>query len=701
MDGVHAVSVSRVVRSSAAAALLILLACAVVVPAQEPVAPRTIGPSPAYNGVPVVVADGDDYVVIWSAWFDSTPRFARIHEPDRVVATGELPLTGFVESAVAGPGGSVLATLRHGTGIRLASIHRDGEVTISEPLFDSVRAFIAWNGREALIVGTSGEAALIDAGGRVLERGIRLPLPGDNETVALAARGDDFLVAWNDRYRLKTATVSDEGAVALDGDRGGMSFWHPAAGCHGSTCLILYPYRDSLWGLFVGGAKSEPFLVSSRPAIEPVGPAWDGSRFVAVWTDFTSGGDTAAHRTELHMAAIALDGSVTPMEAIARPGRNLDSPAIAASPFGDALVAWSDAPRCGRGGTEIVAQFLPGTDDLLLTRELSAQLRPALAVAGGSVLVAWEERADGSRIRARLWPATTPPLDLPSGSAATRPAVGSDTSGFLVVWNDPDPSDGCRNVIRAAAAGSSDAFVIGSAASSETALHTAWNGSEYVVMWEQGDPVQISAIRVDRAGRPLDPDPVALTPPEPKPSSFTQLAHTPAGLFWTGDRYLLVWSRTKFTDIPWHSPDPPPEAEIRATTLGRDLVAIGVPQAVAPWGYDPIATMKGDAVAVLFTTGSSHHALRLTLGGTLLSDRDLVERFTISDLVPTPSGFAAAAWGELLSFDDAMSIVARRPIAAGARIAPARGGLAIVWEEGGAVYVVTAPGSHHRAVARP
>ncbi|HEY0590872.1 MAG TPA: hypothetical protein VGF40_03835 [Thermoanaerobaculia bacterium] len=686
-------------RSRAAAVLLIFLACSALF-AQEPVAPRTSGPSPAFNGLPVVVADGDDYVVLWSGWFDSTPRFARIHEPDRVVATGELPLPGFVESAAAGPGGSVLATLRDGAGIRLASIRRDGEVTVSEPLFDSVRAFIAWNGREALVVGTSGEAALTDAGGRVLERGIRLPLPGDNEALAVAARGREFLVAWNDRYRLRTATVSDDGVVNLHGDQGEMGFWHPAAGCHGSTCLILYPHQDRLWGVFVGGAKSGPFLVSSRPASEPVAPAWDGSRFVAVWTDVTAGGDAAAHSTELHMAGIALDGRVTPMESIVRPGRNPDNPDIAASPFGDVLVAWSDIPRCGLGGTEIVARFLPRTADLLLTRGLSAQARPALAVAGGSLLVAWEERSDASRIRARAWPSTTQPLDLPAGPAAARPAVGSDGSGFLVAWNDPDPSDRCRSVIHAAAAGSAEAFAIGGAGSNETALLVLWSGSEYVVLWEQRDPVQITAIRVDRTGRPLDPAPVALTAPEPNPSSFTRLAHTPAGLFRTGDRYLLVWGRTKITDIPWHA-DPPPEADVRATILGGDLTPLGSPQTLVAWGYDPIATMKGDVVAVLYTTGASHHALRLTPGGTVLSDRDLLERFTISDLVPTPSGFAAAAWSELLSFDDEMSIVARRPIAAGARIAPARGGLAMVWAEGEAVYVAAAPGSRHRTVARP
>lgn len=697
VDGAFGVSVFRFVRASAGTLLLILLASAALL-AQEPVAPRAVGPSPAYNGIPHVVADGDEYVVVWSAWFDARARFARVHQSKGIVATGELPLEGSIESAVAGPGGSVLATLQDGSGIRIVSILRDGEVRAAERLFGSPRAFIAWNGRQALVVGTSGDAALTDAFGRVLER-LVLPLPGDHEAIAVVARGDEFLVAWNDRYRLKTAIVSGGGALARVDDRGAMGFWHPAAGCNDSTCLILYPFQDSLWGLFVGGASSEPFLVSARPAIEPEGPAWDGSRFLAVWTDFTSGGDAEAHRTELHMAAIGLEGTVTPMDPIVRSGRNPDDPAIAASPFG-ALVAWSDAPRCGLAGTEIVARFLPGGADLLLTRGLSVQARPAVAAAGGSLLVAWEERSDGSRVRARVWPSAAPPLDLPSGASASMPAVGSDGSSFLVAWNDSDPLDGCRSVVRAAAAGSAEAFVIGSGASSETAIHVAWNGSEYVVLWEQRDPIQISAIRVDRAGRPLDSAPTAITPPEPRPGSFTWLAHTPAGLFRSGDHYLLVWGRTKITDIPWHSPDPPSEVDVRATVLGGDLAPLGIPQTVAQWGYEPVATMKGDTIAVLFTTGSSDHALRLTPGGTLLSDRDLLERFTISGLVPTPTGYAAAGWGELLSFDDEMSLVARRPIPKGARIAPAHGGVVMVWEADGAVYVA-ASGSRHRTVVRP
>ena len=640
------------------------------------VAPRVNGPSAGPNDSPRLIADGAEVVVLWNA--RDAVRFVRLRNSDEIVLTGELAQPGRIAAAVAGTNGSVIVALNHGDAVVIANIARDGEVHVTEHA-GSALSSMAWNGTALLIVTRTGRTLLTDERGRLLGHGAQLPLPAEGESSA-AARGSDFVVAWMESYAIRIRTLTSGGDVSAEQVVPDRWAYQVVVGCGGAgECLFLTAIGSPLHGQFAGATAGPAFRISEETIADPPAPLWDGRRFLVAWSESTFG-ERSMH-SAVHVAGVELDGTVTPLATIAAPDRNRDLPAIAQA-NGEVIVAWNDSLRCEFAGGQIVVRSLTTGRELRLTHGLSEQSEPAIAAGSATALVAWTERGGDARIRARRLPFTAPAFEISSGPASGTPVLASDGTGYLAAWRELASEDDCRGRLLISAVGSGTSFTAGR---DPDAIQIRWNGSEYVVLWEQANPAQLFAMRVDRSGQPIDPAPVPLTEPEAEPA-FTSIDHEPAGLFWTGDGYLLVWRRSRTAYIPWY-PDPPPQFEIRTMVLRRDLVPSEAPRNAGPF-WSVVATMKDGTIVALWNKyDDTLHAIRLAPDGTLLEDRELGINAVPLQIVSTRSGYAVRTYDEILFLSDSLSLTGRRATPApSTSIADTNAGLVAVYALDGDVF---------------
>lgn len=642
------------------------------------VAPREVGPAAEPSGLPLLVSDGTDFVVIWQG--SGPPRFARIRHSDEVLFSGDFGRPGQVVGAVAGPNGTVLAAFSDADGVHVAAIDHDNDVRVSGVVAPSFAA-LAWNGSRLLIVTRGGDTVLTDSTGRVRSHGAHLPFPEDLWSPPSASgKGDGFVVAWAETDPIHVTTLTSSGAIAKAEVFPGRQIGEVAIGCDpsGASCLLLSAARVPLTGEILG--KTAPFRISADLLGDAIPPVWDGQRFLVGWTDYTFGDQS--FDAAVRIAAVSVDGTVTPLATIAAPDRTREMPAIAHA-NGETVVAWADGTRCGWAGSQVIARSLTTDHELRLTSGLSTQHEPAIAAGNTTALVAWAEHSGVSRIRARLFPFTEPAFDVAAGPAAAAPVIGSDGTGYLVAWRESLPEEDCRNALRISLAGSGTISTLGHNAA---AYQILWTGSEYVVVWEQDDPAQLFAMRVDRSGQPIDAAPVALSVPEADPDRYTTIDHHFAGLFPSGNGYLLLWRRSRSSYIPFF-PDPPPQFDVRTTMLGPSLVPAGAPQTIAP-AYDVVATGKGNSVVTVWKAGGTFHAFRLAPDGAILADRDLGITAAPSRIIPTRSGYAMLFWNEILFLSEDLSLLGRRPTAGPyASLAQMSGGIVEVYAADDTVYL--------------
>lgn len=630
----------------------LLLATIVTHAADIPVAPREMGRSPEMNWNPMIVADGTEFVVLWLS--TDRMRFARIRNSDEVVLSGELDRPGFVRAAVAGSQGTVLAAFDAADGIHIARITRSGDVFLSAPVSTSFSS-MAWNGSRLLLVTKDGTTLLLRETGSLAGHGATLRLT--NEAIsAAAARGDGFIVAWPERDSIVVETLTSSGAIAREQVIPDRRVYQVAIGCaDASTCLLLTAAGEPLQAQILGKETTGSAVrISDDYTSDPVAPVWDGQRFLVTWTDATF--SRHGMHADVRVSGVALDGTATPIATISSPGLNREAPAIAHGSGGTVVVS-RESTTCMATGAQIVTRSLVTNRDLQLTHGLSEQSAPEITAGTSTALIAWTETAGGWRIRARLFPFTAPAFDVSSGPISSSPVIATDGSGYLIAWRENDPEDDCRSVLRITVPGSGVTHTL---ARHLDAIQVLWNGSEYVVLWEQDDPAELFAMRVDRSGQPIDSVPVSLTAAEKEPDSFTSIDHEPAGLFRTGNGgYMLVWRRSRTTYIPLY-PDPPPQFDIRTTLLGPDLIPMGASQSIAP-AYTLAAANKGNTVVALWYVGNTLHASRLSSIGSVIEQRDLgITNATPIRMIPTRTGYAILIYKEILFLRDDLSLAGRR-----------------------------------------
>jgi hypothetical protein len=320
-----------------------------------------------------------------------------------------------------------------------------------------------------------------------------------------------------------SAVVNESGADVFPPPTGSQAA--PAAGFDGTNHLVvwsdarggtgqdLYGARVTKAGVVLGSA---PIVISAASGDQVAAAvAFDGTNYLVVWQD--SRGSTGR---DIYGARVSPDGTVldpggipisTALEHQVEPDVSFDGTSY--------LVVWEDR-RGGFGdvrGARVSPEGSVLASDLVVSGASLHQTQPAVACATGACLVAWRDgRAGAPDVYGARVAGTSvfDPEGLPisrAGSSQGRPAIASDGTGYLVVWNDTRSGTGDVYGTRVSASGEildASGFAITNGPDAQQAPDVGFEGAYYVVAWHDrrsGTAFDLYAARVTGGGAVVDP----------------------------------------------------------------------------------------------------------------------------------------------------------------------------------------------------
>jgi hypothetical protein len=483
---------------------------------------------------PQAASDGAGYAVVWTrcAGVSACPSF-----PDQSAT----PVSSSLETATVSSSGSVTQT---------------GALAPSAEVWNPA---IAWNGASYLVawadtgatapthfVPTIDTERLTQAGAfQSPETNVGHALAWQDQPT-VASNGSAFLVAWTDGAPVTAQDVKG-GRVAADGtgldatpitvSAAANAQSQPAATWDGSNYIVawhdtrtdagdIYGGRVSANGSVLNGAG---FVVNSFSSGEetPAVAAGPPGTFV-VWDDIRSGSERDVYAARVTTAAAVVDATglllTTATSGVAAGQFN---PSVAWDGT-DFMGVWGDgrngidsdvyAGRVDASGTVLDSTGIP------VSTATGEQSSPSIAWNGAEYLAVWQDHRGSNYdvYGARIAPDGTvlDPLGFPISTAGRDqrdPRVVSNGSQFLVAWDD---SRGANLEVYAARVDGNGTVldsggidVSNGAASDQELPAVAWNGSHYLVAWEDlrsdasGD---IEAARLSPTGTVLDPSGIAV-----------------------------------------------------------------------------------------------------------------------------------------------------------------------------------------------
>src|SRR6266545_2102639 len=438
---------------------------------------------------------------------------------------------------------------------------------------------VAWGGGQYLVVWQEWRAAdPIDVyGARVTAEGELLDpagIPigvrqGDQALPAVASDGGDFFVVWED-YSPEVSgiygtRVTGDGVV-LDPfpvrvSPAEVTALIPSLAWDGANYLVVwYDWRgqDDIYGARVspdGTVLDETGIpISTAPGVQwaPV-VSWSGSEFLVAWADERNRVESGS---DVYGSRLTADGTVLDPAGIAISTAPAHQHQVAVASRGDNfLVVWIDE------------RFGAQEDDVYGARVAD----------------------DGTVLDAGGIPISTEPQD------AYAPSVASDGTNYLVAWGDPRGNDiyGAR-VTGEGIVLDPDGFPISTAAQSQYSPSIGWNGSNYLVVWtdDRGGSGDIYMARVSPNGEVLDPDGIL--------ASLSANPQYVASIAWDGENYLVVWEDGRTGS--YNSRD---IYAARLSADGQILDGTGIPIALAPERqHDPIVAWNGTNYLVVWQDAS-------------------------------------------------------------------------------------------------
>lgn len=591
---------------------------------------------------------------------------------------------------------------------------------------------VAWDGRTWLVAWAASRrpaaggfdadvlATRIDATGSVLDS----PALELDVTPAVAGRADvtsngtGFLLAWpssegwwEPQDTLMTA-VSSDGDIAVPANAvatSDVARWGPRVASSANGHLITWTDRS-------GGVGRERILGAR---VDNLGALVDGPPETAGFPVATSPDAFVASSASQYL--VAGDGAMGPWTALVRPDGTVDGqvqllpwraatrqgePVVATNASGESLVAWVELDGLGTNGNILPARVSRDGEVLDPERITVAapgahEHAPAIASNGDDWLIAWQEErgtlfsgfgcdALTSVIRAARVTSRGVVRDEPgllfdeTRQRQCRPTVASNGRDYLVAWEDWDGL-ACELYVdvRGARVDASSGRVldvaaldISSARCEQTAPDATFDGTSYVVAWEDvrrrccGVSSDIFATRVSRAGIVLDPDGIAVA----VASGFPSLK-SPA-IASNGLDMLVTWLDFRNAATVGR--------EVRAKRLRGDLAGLdGPPESsgiLLSEGGRPLAgpaiSAGGGSYLVAWTAdGQEHHDIegrRVTASGQVLDP--WIQRFQggpFDDDQPSLSGGCSEQLLVYRSFLDEPGIQAVRVL--GRRVIDGRG----------------------------
>jgi hypothetical protein len=306
--------------------------------------------------------------------------------------------------------------------------------------------------------------------------------------------------------------------------------------------------------------------------------AWNGTarEFLVVWRDGRS--EEMYGLTEIYGRRVSAEGVAQGADfrisgPTFYPGSYKSTPSVAWSDgAGEYLVVWEDARDHNERGWDIYgrrvsADGLSQGVDFRISgpNPLSDDTDPVVASSGSDYLVVWQGKSDPAPRRNDLFGRRVSAEGTPTGGAfrisgrnATvyerNAAVAWNGAEYLVVWEDGrnTATDGVSDLFgrRVSTEGSvvGADFLIGgrNAASYQRQPALAWSGTEYLVVWQDGRNATTRGS--DIYGRRLSAEGVGLEPDRRLSGPAATSYERDPAVAWNGTEYLVVWAdRRNFT----------------------------------------------------------------------------------------------------------------------------------------------------------
>jgi hypothetical protein len=487
--------------------------------------------------------------------------------------------------------------------------------------FTSGNSVLATDGSTALLANDGGSARLLDADGDAIAPDLAFA-SGATGPIGVAAAHDVYLVVWVEKGRLMRSAIRNDGRtmsaaatlITIDSDR--FAIGRRSIASDGENFLVSWRSGTAVHAMLVsrdGAVLREPATIGFWEYTDAPQVAWNGRQFVvAIETrDLEGAADIIAVRVNAQGEPAGEPQSVAD-------GPQLQYRPDVATTTRSVLAVWGEFANCyeaGFGG--IMARTIEPLGAIVnASRGVGVREAPAAADAGDITLVTWVERGALRHLRAALLPSQTQ-IEIPATSYAQEtPAAGTNGDSFLVVW--PELQSDCTTSLSAAIVDReghvASVRTLANDAHPKTRPAIAWNGSEYVVVWERAVEAQLVALRIAADGTPIDSLPIALTASYPNPPYYTHHTGFPA-IVWTGSEYLASWTYSRTSYIPFY-PDPPPILEVRVRRFSRDVAPIDVESVIATPAYGSTLGWNGsEGLAVWQGSGSGIHASRIDADG--------------------------------------------------------------------------------------
>lgn len=388
-------------------------------------------------------------------------------------------------------------------------------------------------------------------------------------TPSVVWNGTNFLVVWAEdsagAFTIRgsrtsgTAPVLDNPGFSIASGPGTRAA--PDVAWNGTNHLVAFEDtrgsdRD-IFGARVGTSADvlDPsgFIVDAQGGVQAApSAAANGSDFFVAWRDDRTNVDADVYGARISNEGALRDTTGIP---ISTAGGDQGLPAAAATGT-NVLVAWDDARASStEAGVDVLGARVDASGTVLdaagvvLSTAANAQSSPGVAFDGTNYLVVWaDRRSGGSDIYAGRVDAAGQALDgtgvavTTAANVQSAPSVAWNGTNYLVAWEDLRTGVGrdiyAARVSPAGAVLDPNGIAITSAAGSQVAPSVASDGAGFFVAWE--DPrsssstgLDVLGARVTGSGSVLDPSSIAIAT-----ATGDQTAPSVA---WSGASYLTVW----------------------------------------------------------------------------------------------------------------------------------------------------------------
>jgi hypothetical protein len=541
--------------------------------------------------VPQVAWNGQNWLVVWN-----TQRVANYSYTTDVVG------------ARVSPQGVVLDT---------TPIVIDGNPTIDE-LWPSV----ASDGTNWVVVwmdlGSYFEldGARVAPDGSVLDPG-GVPLhtpqaPDAPYNASLTFAGDEYLLVWSGNSQIKglrlTPALQPIGGVFLIGQSGNF----PEVASSGADFFVAWQFGYDTFGARVthDGQVLDPSGINisgSNGGYPYPDVAWDGSQWFVTWVPYSD---------NTYAARISTSGQVLDPSGIVVSGMSRVS-AIVGKPDGGAIAVWADYHAGGLGSNDIYKASISAGGSVGPSESVAqgapSQQRARIASNGNGYMavfmskVASENRVKFQRLDASGNAVDPEPVQLMGGSLKiSNPSVAWNGSVYLVVWEDTTTGQGYVPGTIYGKRVQPDGTIIDSTPINimpGNVPDVAAMGSAFLVVdsHEETNHFRVAkAVRVDGATGLVLGSPVVI-------GSYYALNPRVAVL---GNRWLVTWHYQPTHDNPYSS--------IFACFVNADGTSTTQFTVVGAISKTPDVASKGDQGFIVYFNGGEVRGKRILPDGTLL-----------------------------------------------------------------------------------